>query len=73
MDEETYAVELSLEETGWLCHYLMQELGPRITGEKPLSGDPLEKAVFVRKMALYEKLSRANDSLMGKAQGGRKD
>lgn len=54
-------VSLNVEETGWLCHLLMAQ-------------EPFRNAVLAgfgseiakRQLRLYEKLSAANDRLMGK-------
>lgn len=58
-------VGLSLEESGWLCHLLMAEIGPYVTGRKA-PRDKMEASILERKITLYEKLSLVNDKLMGK-------
>ena len=60
------SVVLTLEETGWLCHLLVREIGPYVMRSRPEPADRTERAVLLRKIELYEKLSDANDRLMGK-------
>lgn len=54
--EKTESVDLTLEESGVLCHLLLPGI---LKGQKPPQ--------FQHRMeVLYDKLSRANDKLMGK-------
>jgi hypothetical protein len=65
--DKTEAVELTLEETGHLCHVLALELS-RLRRSKPAS-DLVAAANTgaIRALAsAYKKLSAANDKLMGK-------
>lgn len=56
-------IEMNLEESGWLCHMLMAELGPYILDKKLLK-TPAEKAVFERKCILYNRLAAFNAHIM---------
>lgn len=53
---KTERVELNLEESGWLCHLVMQQI-------LQLDKTP---TVQQRAQALWTKLADANDKLMGK-------
>jgi hypothetical protein len=63
-------VELTLEETGWLCHLLLADLLRPVpkpsTGGSFLYHEDIIRAVINRKSTLYKKLADANDELMGK-------
>ena len=61
---KTETIELTLEESGILCHLMMGErefrnyvMRRNITSDQP---------IFERWVALYAKLAAANDRLMGK-------
>lgn len=54
MTERTALVALNTEESGWLCHLLLPHV-------QKLEGQPRE-----RMLALYDKLTQANDYCMGK-------
>ena len=75
MDTDTIPVDLDLDETGTLCHLLMADKDFRLfllTGEveedtKSILITPeVVRAVMNRRLALYKKLTLANDKLMGK-------
>lgn len=65
---EKVTVELTLEESGWLCHLMMAELTKSIP-EDPVSfleWPAVLRAVKKRQERLWIKLAAANDKLMGK-------
>lgn len=73
MPERTEPVELTLEESGTLCHLLLPHIvalsKAARSRAKPVSmfDDPeIAKAQADRMRDLYAKLSAANDKLMGK-------
>lgn len=57
-------VPLNTEESGWLCHALLQA-NDMALNKAILSGKP-QPPVVQRQYALYKKLAAANDKLMGK-------
>lgn len=71
MTEVTKSVELNLEESGMLCHFLLPEIirmKDKSTQQKirGLLGK-IDTRAYVRRMEkLYDKLADANDILAGK-------
>lgn len=70
-DEPTRPVDLTLEETGILCHLLLPRIMEmeRTKHAPPVSRfdtEDIREAVGFRMSVLYEKLAAANDELMGK-------
>lgn len=65
---ETVSVELTLEESGWLCHLLLPQLlaGAPLPRESFLEWPAVFDAIKKRQERLYIKLAAANDTLMGK-------
>ncbi len=72
-DEPTHPVEMTLNENGMLCHLLLPEI---VRVRKSIERNSMSWSAFdtpkIRKanlaqmIALYDKLSAANDKLMGK-------
>jgi hypothetical protein len=60
--EKTLPVELTLEESGILCHLMM---GQKEFRDAALSGET-RNPVIARCFLLYKKLADCNDKLMGK-------
>lgn len=61
---EHVEVPLNLEESGTLCHLLMGKLlDAKVDLNRPVAQ---HEAIIQRMLALYMKLSNANDTLMGK-------
>lgn len=66
---ETYKVELTLEESGWLCYLMMNELIKHSVPSQQISflqWLELIDQVKKRQERLWIKLAAANDTLMGK-------
>ncbi len=66
---ETCKVELTLEESGWLCHLMMNELMKHAVPKGQVSflqWPGLIEQVKQRQERLWIKLAAANDTLMGK-------
>jgi len=68
--EQTEQVQLTLEESGWICHALMAKMlesARNNKGRVSFLDDPrLASAVEQRYLRLYAKIAAANDKLMGK-------
>jgi len=61
---EEIPVVLNLEESGWLCHMLLQA-NDMALNKAVLKGNTRDP-ILVRQYKLYQKLARANDIIMGK-------
>jgi hypothetical protein len=67
MSEPTRSVDLTLEESGVLCHLLLGEILKAEAGgyKGPLGADM--RPFYERMTTLHQKLAAANDILMGKS------
>lgn len=66
---ETYKVELTLEESGWLCHLMLNELMRHTVPDRQVSflaWPVLIEQVKQRQECLWIKLAVANDTLLGR-------
>ena len=70
--KKTKLVELTMEETGWLCHLILPALvelekaAQRRDFMSTIMTPAVYASVHARVTALYAKLADANDDLMGK-------